>query len=224
MTARVTLVPSGLNQEGLTVDVSSDRAFTVRTRPRSVTVRYQRRFYRVFRAPRPSSGSATTNATWRSAARRDLGGLLGKTVTVAVTTRAGRLVLRRRVGRPAPTFTPPPRPVTGDAAFTRVRRWFVDSRFANGADSYLHCAGGGMTGRWENRSGPLTRTGTYRVTNVRQETDGSWSITYEVTLTAGGIETYSWAVRADGLAFGGYADSQDAHILTNFRWQQPSGC
>lgn len=233
---KVTMEQTGF-QGRLVVTVSSSRAFTARTRPRAVTVRYKRASYRLRRA-RTARAAARATSTWRTSARAQFLRLLGKRVSVVVRTAAGSARFLRVVRRPPPLFQPPPRDLTGDAAIARVLPYLVNSRFTDCAKGFPacsserrfdHCAGGGPTGRFQSRYFPAdvtvpTGNGAYRVVSASFSTSGAWSVSYEVTLDSGKKGAYSWSVQPDGSAQGAYGFEEQVGLLRGLRWQRPSGC
>jgi hypothetical protein len=227
---RVALEPAG-SQSRLVVTLSSTRRLAPAERPRAVVVRRAPRSYALRRA----AASARTSV-WRTAPRSDLAPLLGRRVAVSVRTLARTTTVARTVRRPRPNFTPPPSTVQGMSAFPRISRYFVNSRFTDCSGAwpacaserrYSHCAGGGLTGSWRSQVFPPAlpaRTGGYRVVDAFQHTDGSWGVTYEVTLSTGETGKYAWIVSADGSARGVYTLGAEYGSLRGFTWQQPADC
>jgi hypothetical protein len=239
ITVKATLSQASFSSARVVVTISNSRAFTSRTRPRSVAVKYGRRTYRLWRVARPARARTAAAATsvWRSAARFDFNGLVGRRVAVKVRTGRGATIFQRRVTRPKSTFAPPGRRVTGEEAFRRIGRHFVNSSFTNCPEGwpacsserrFNHCAGGGIDGDWRQRVLPadVTRSqdGRYHVVDAYQNPDGSWGISYQVTLSSGATGYYSWVVRTDETAIGVYAVGEDRDQLWGYRWQQPAGC
>jgi hypothetical protein len=85
-----------------------------------------------------------------------------------------------------------------------------------------------LDGRWRYdafpRSVDSTLSGSYHVEDAFQQTDGTWGVTYTVTMSTGAVAKYSWLVGPDGSAQGGYAVGETVGYLRDFRWQQPAGC
>jgi hypothetical protein len=234
--ARVFL--SGGKQRLLLTISNGRQGFTTRTRPRSVTVRYTRVYRLSESTPRSPSGARQKTASWwRSAAGVDMSHLGAKRVGVTVRRLAGTVTYLVRVVPTSTIFEPAPNATRGEAAFRRIKRYFVGSRFTDCAQGwpsctterrYDHCAGGDLTGSWQYREFPPTATSdtqaTYRVTDAFQNTGGSWGVTYELTLPSGTPAVYTWSVAPDGRASGAYGIGDDTGPLSGFRWQQPAGC
>jgi hypothetical protein len=238
VTVNATLARPTFAPPRLVVTITNSRAFTARSRPRAVTVRHRRRSYRLRRVARPArAGAAATTSLWQSSARAEFSRLLGKRVAINVRMASGKATFRRKVTRPKPAFTPPKRRVTGAEAFRRIGRYFINSTFTNCPEGWpacaserrvSHCAGGGIDGDWRQLVLPASvaspQVGRYHVTDASQNPDGSWGITYQVTLDSGVTGYYSWIVRADQTAIGVYALGEDMNYMYGYRWQQPARC
>jgi hypothetical protein len=237
----------------LAVKLARKGTFMAAERPRAVVVKGGGRTYKLRR-----SGARNGLGTWRSrvyrgAAAKRVRALAGSRVRVVVRSRAGSRTLRTRVrggpseggggtdDTPTPSglFEKPAGELSGDAAFSHIQRYFVDSRFTDCPagwpacsveERYNHCAGGGRTGKQEYHRLTLTSgaainsSGTYTVTGAAAHPDGSWAVQY--VLDASGKQwLYSWNVAANGTVTGTYTDPNGARqALGPLRWQQPSGC
>lgn len=233
------LEPAG-SRSRLVVTIENSRGFTSHTRPRAVRVTYRRTSYRLRRVTLTSaSRSARTAKTlWRSSPRVYLNNLHRRRVAVLIRTALRTTRFRRRVVRAPPRFAPPPRDVTGTAAFVRIRKYFINSRITDCPGGwpacaterrYEHCAGGDIEGNWQAREFPVNplspaRHAPYKVLTAFQRTDGSWGVTYKVTLDANSVGYYSWHVEVSGRATGVYAAEGQADMLRGFTWQPSASC
>lgn len=235
VTAKATLEASGFTKGRVVVEIDNTARFTTRNRPRAVSIVYKRKTYRLRHVAHPATATPKARSVWRSSARSEFRGLYGKRIAILVRTAAGTARYRRKVGLPAGKFDAPARPVSGDAAFARIKKYFVNSQFTDCAGSacatehrYLHCAGGDTDGTFEAHAFPplpgSELRGRYHVITAFQDTDGSWGVTYQVALDSGGTASFTWLVQPDGSAQGGYQVGSDVGALQGYHWRQPAGC
>lgn len=145
--AKVTLQRSG-DTATVEVKLTASRAFTARTRPRSVKVG-SLKLSRVSQKGKVS--------TWRSAARpaAQIEALAGKKLSIKVTTRAGSKTVRGNAGAlpPAQTTPAPPAPAPGTIGQAQLTR--------NDAAGQAAMAGGDLLLEWAS-FGASGRTAEYR--------------------------------------------------------------
>jgi hypothetical protein len=147
-----TSLSSASGKVRLVVKLTSTKALTARTRPRSVKVKYGKKTYALAKA----RASASVNAgTWRSAAYTGkaaaaLSALAGKSVSVKVTSRAGTASARSAIPTPKstgggggtgtqpgggggaqPLFEAPGRQLEGQETAPFLQRYLVNSRFTD---------------------------------------------------------------------------------------------
>jgi hypothetical protein len=234
VTVKATLKPAG-DKSRLVVTVANTGRFTAKNKPRGVSVKYKRTTYRLGHIAR-TAGATGQSSGWQTPARTTYNGLVGKRVAVSVRTSTGTQTFQRTVAREKSSspFTPPSRDLSGEEAFNQISKYFVNSRFTDCPTGgcaqehrYDHCAGGGLDGNWEYHELPATpgsaKSGPYHVVSAYAHEDGSWGVTYRVTLSAG-TAYYTWGISSDGTVQGGYAIGQDVGLLQGFHWQQPAGC
>ena len=232
----------------LVVKLTSTRALTARTRPRSVKVKVGTKTYTLSKA-KAAAAKSVSAGTWRSAqysarAGAALSALAGKSVSVKVTSLAGTSSVRSTVPKPPTTgggggggpqslFEPPGRQLEGQEAVPFLQRYFINSRFTDCPagwpacsveERYNHCP----DGSWEyHRLTPspgsdINAYGTYNVTGARVNADGSWIVEYNHT-GYGQTHFYHWEVATNGRVLGTY-DNNTAEPLGPLQWQQPANC
>jgi hypothetical protein len=234
----------------LVVKLTSTRALTARTRPRSVKVKVGTKTYVLSKA-RVAAAKSVSAGTWRSAAYSGRAGaalssLAGKSVSVKVTSLAGTTSVRSTVPKPTttgggggggggaqPLFEPPGRQLEGQEAVPFLQRYFINSRFTDCPagwpacsveERYNHCP----DGSWEyHRLTPspgsdINSYGTYNVTGARVNPDGSWIVEYNHS-GYGQTHFYHWEVATNGRVLGTY-DNNTAEPLGPLQWQQPANC
>ena len=231
----------------LVVKLTSTRALTARTRPRSVKVKVGTKTYTLSKA-KAAAAKSVSAGTWRSAqysgrAGAALSALAGKSVSVKVTSLAGTSSVRSTVPKPPTTggggggpqslFEPPGRQLEGQETVPFLQRYFINSRFTDCPagwpacsveERYNHCP----DGSWEyHRLTPspgsdINAYGTYNVTGARVNSDGSWIVEYNHT-GYGQTHFYHWEVATNGRVVGTY-DNNAAEPLGPLQWQQPANC
>jgi hypothetical protein len=147
----------------LVVKLTSTKALTARTRPRSVKVKVGKKTYTLSKA-KAAAAKAVSAGTWRSAAYAGKAGaalsaLAGKSVSVKITSRAGTSTVRSTVPKPTtgggggpigggggggggatPLFEPPGRQLEGQDAVPFLQRYFINSRFTDCPAGWPACA------------------------------------------------------------------------------------
>ena len=233
----------------IVVKLTSSRAWTARTRPGSVKVRYKRKTYALSKA-RAAAAARGSSATFASAAYGGSAGaslvaLARKRVSIVVATRAGRVTLGRTLAPPAtvnpnptpapgPTsnhlFDPPGRDLSGQDAAPFLQRYFLDSRFTDCPagwpncsveERYVHCPDGTFRYRrlTPTSGSDINTVGSYRVTGALVHADGSWIV--EVQTTTYEVQHfYHWEVGQDGTVVGSYDNSAR---LGPFKYLRPAG-
>ncbi|MFA9270611.1 MAG: hypothetical protein ACEQSX_07620 [Baekduiaceae bacterium] len=131
-----------------------------------------------------------------------------------------------------PLFKAPGRVLTGTEAFESIKGYFLNSEFSD-------C----QAGRWptcqvENRyehlpdgsfeyrrctpvsGSDINTVGSYTVTGVQQNADGSWVIEYT---SQGGASFYHWEVGLNGVVNGYYAyNGTVTETMANYYWRTPA--
>lgn len=241
----------------LTVKLASTKRYTRASTPRSVKASAGKATYALSRTKRTGKSQTWVSKALTGKAAAGLAAAGGKQIRITVRTRRGKRTHKPVLKAPGTgggggggggatgLFARPAQPLTGNAAFNHIARYFVNSRITDCPGGwpncaveqrYNHCSGGGTSGGWEYRrltptsGSDINSVGQYAIAGAEVKADGSWVVEY-VSEAYSSQSFYHWEVAQDGSATGAYwgpgidpRTTGPSERYTGFRWQQPANC